>query len=469
MSFVQPAFLLFLPLVLVVYWGLGRRRWQNAWLLCTSAVFYGWVHPWFLGLLAFSTLLDFGVGLGMARWPARRRALLALSLAGNLGMLAAFKYWNFFLENVGAALGALGLHPGLPVLQVLLPVGISFYTFQTLSYTIDVARGRIQPKRDLLDYATFVAMFPQLVAGPVERAAHLLPQLEAPRRFDAAGLRAGLTLALWGAFQKVVIADSLAPYVDRAFSVREPSIALLAAGGVAFSLQILADFAGYTDIARGTARMMGFELRRNFDAPYAARTPAELWHRWHISFSTWIRDYLYIPLGGSRGPAWRVALVTLLTMLLAGLWHGASWNFVAWGAFHGLLLVTFRPFRPTAERALVRHPALGLVAIPVMYCLTCAGWVLFRQQDLGALAHALTHPAGSSPASQAVIAVALLGLSASAALPLLSAHALRRRLLPRLLASGWEPFWSPLLWAALAACLFLFAREAGRDFIYFRF
>jgi D-alanyl-lipoteichoic acid acyltransferase DltB (MBOAT superfamily) len=211
--------------------------------------------------------------------------------------------------------------------------------------------------------------------------------------------------------------------------------------------------------------MMGFELLRNFDAPYAARTPPELWRRWHMSFSTWIRDYLYLPLGGSRGPAWRVAAVTLITMLLAGLWHGASWNFVAWGAFHGLLLVAFRPFRGGVERALARHPHLGLLAVPAMYSLTCAGWVLFRQQDLAVVGRALLHPAGSVPAAQAVIAVALLGLSAAAAMPLLAARALRRRLV----ASGWEPFWSPLLWAALAACLFLFAREAGRDFIYFRF
>ncbi len=476
MSFVQSSFLAFFALVVVAYWGLGRlgsgRRGvvlQNAWLLLASAVFYGWVHPWFLLLLWGSTLLDYGVAQGMVRWPQARGRLLLLSLAGNLGLLATFKYLGFFTANVVAVLDALGLQHGVGVVELFLPVGISFYTFQTMGYSIDVYRGRVEPERDLLNYALYVGLFCQLVAGPVERAGDLLPQVRNPRRFELERLRSGLGLAVWGAVKKLCIADTIAPFVDRAFAVEHPSLLLLLTGGVAFSLQILADFSGYTDIARGTARMLGFELRANFLHPYLAANPRELWRRWHVSFSTWIRDYLYIPMGGSRGPWWRVTAVTAATMLLAGLWHGASWNFVAWGAFHAALLVGHRAWRRLVPGAASWPGWTRVPAVVAMYLTGCVGWLLFRQRELDVVGRAIAEPAGSEPGHQAVVAVALLGVTALCAAPLVLALIAQRTIGDRLAASPWRlPLQTTGLAVAVVAIWF-FARESGNDFIYFQF
>ena len=262
MTFVQFEFLVFFAMVLALYWRFRQRRMQNAILVVSSLMFYGWVHWWFVGLLIFSTLLDYYVGIAMVERPAKKRQLLTISMCGNLGLLAVFKYLDFFIENVGAVLTALGFAYSPASLGIFLPVGISFFTFQTMSYTFDIYRGKLEPRRDLLDYATFVTMFPQLVAGPVERARNLLPQVEKPRVFDHERFRSGLSLALWGALKKLLVADTVAMYVDKVFAMPEPSAPLIAAATLGFAIQILADFSGYTDIARGTARMMGLATSR---------------------------------------------------------------------------------------------------------------------------------------------------------------------------------------------------------------
>ncbi|MBN1337437.1 MAG: MBOAT family protein, partial [Deltaproteobacteria bacterium] len=290
MTFVQIEFVAFLAIVFTIYVLFRRFRAQNVVLLLASLVFYGWVHPWFLALLLFTATLDYLSGRAMARWPARKRWFLAASLTGDLGLLGYFKYADFFLENVRAGLDALGIPSAIGPIGVFLPVGISFYTFQSLSYIIDVYRGDTQPRRNLLDYFLFVAFFPQLVAGPILRADALLVQVERPRRITWEGFASGLSLALWGAFKKICVADVVADYVDKAFQLQAPNAALVAAATLGFGVQILADFSGYTDIARGVARMMGFELPLNFDHPYLAKSPSDFWRRWHISFSSWIRD-----------------------------------------------------------------------------------------------------------------------------------------------------------------------------------
>ncbi|HJN75961.1 MAG TPA: MBOAT family O-acyltransferase [Myxococcota bacterium] len=463
MSFVQWQFPVFFAAVLVVFWGVRHRRAQNAVLLSASLVFYGWVHPWFVLLILFSTFLDYGVGLAMGRHPDHKRWLLALSLTGNLGLLGVFKYFDFFLENVAA----LGL--GTPsTLGILLPVGISFFTFQTMSYTFDVYRGKVEPRRDLLDYATYVCMFPQLVAGPIERARDLLPQVESPRKLSGERFASGLTLALWGAVQKVVVADTVGLYADRVFAMEEPGGWLVHAATIGFAVQILADFSGYTDIARGTARMLGFELRRNFDNPYRATSPSDFWKRWHISLSSWIHEYVYVPFGGSRRGPMRTALATSGALLLSGLWHGAAWHFVIWGGYHAALLMLYRSLSRRVPAAVVASRFGRMSAVVSMFFFTCVGWLIFRETSLPALAGHLVRNPFAGSWEELVGAVVVLSISAGGGLVLLCGSE-GGRWLRRLWA---RPHLTPVvttLWGLAVFAIFLFSRDTARDFIYFRF
>jgi len=374
-------FIAFFVFTTALYWSLSHR-WQNLLLLVASYVFYGYVHPWFLILIGASTVIDYCAARGMEAWPRQRRWFLALSVASNFGMLGFFKYFNFFAENVAAALNGLGLSVNEPMLRVLLPVGISFYTFQAMSYTIDVYKGELRARRSLLDLAVFISFFPHLVAGPIQRASFLLPQVEGARRFVPERARSGFVLICWGFFKKLVIADNVGVIANKVFALADPTFYILWAGVFAFAIQIYADFSAYTDIARGTSRWLGFELTQNFDHPYLARSPADFWRRWNISLSTWFRDYVYIPLGGSRGsrPAW--IRNVLVTFLLSGFWHGASWNYVLWGFYHGVLLVLTRGRAPSTPRSL-RWRAVPQIA--GMFALTLVGWLLFRETELAAI------------------------------------------------------------------------------------
>lgn len=345
MLFNSFEFLAFLCIVLPVYFFLKHLRRQNYWLLAASYFFYGCWDWRFLSLIVISTLNDYfcAKGIDRAQTPARRRIFLWLSIGVNLGILGFFKYYGFFVGSLTDLLGVFHItfHPKL--LDVILPMGISFYTFQTMSYTIDVYQRKYPASHRFLDFALYVAFFPQLVAGPIERAHRLLHQIETPRCFSSTQFKEGCYLIYLGLFQKVFVADNLARIVNPVFAVNgDQNGALVLIAVYAFAFQIFCDFAGYTNIARGVAKLFGFELMLNFNLPYLAKNPQDFWRRWHISLSTWLRDYLYIPLGGSRLGPWRNLRNLVLVMALGGLWHGAAWTFVIWGLYHGLLLAGHR-------------------------------------------------------------------------------------------------------------------------------
>ena len=395
MLFNSPEFLLFLPIVFALYWFVVQRnlRAQNVLLVLASYVFYGWWDWRFLGLIALSTVVDYLVVLQIegAQEKRAKQQWLSLSMVVNLGLLCYFKYSNFFIESWVDAWAAAGVNMQISSLKVILPVGISFYTFQTLSYSIDVYRGNLKPTRSLINFAAFVSFFPQLVAGPIERATRLLPQIENRRTFKYEEGVAGLRLILWGMFKKVVVADTCAIYANDIFAnCTDYSGPTLMLGAVYFAFQIYGDFSGYSDIAIGTAKLFGIQLMTNFKTPYFARDIAEFWRRWHISLSTWFRDYLYIPLGGSRVGKWKSVRNVFVIFLVSGFWHGANWTFIAWGGIHAclfiplLLLGTNRRF---ATKTIAKNRWLPnvreLLGMAWTFTMVCIAWVFFRAESVG--------------------------------------------------------------------------------------
>ena len=395
MIFHSLDFVAFFLITLAAYWLLQQRA-QNVLLLVASYVFYGWVHPWWPVLLFATTFVDYWAARGMAGVPEpgppprglrvvgweRRKLWLWLSIVSNLGLLGFYKYFEFFVENVAAAGEAIGWPVPQIALRVILPAGISFYTFQSMSYTIDVYRGHAPARSRFVDVAAFVSFFPHLVAGPIMRATNLLPQFERERTFDPAAARDATLLVVWGLFKKLVIADNVGVIANKVFALESPEFFVLWAGVFAFAIQIYADFSAYTDIARGVAKWYGFDLIRNFERPYLATGPADFWRRWNISLSTWFRDYVYIPLGGSRHGRWRAAGNIVITFLVSGLWHGASWNYVLWGAYHGVLLLIGRWFAQAPSRKPQAPRALRVLG---MFILTCVGWLIFRETEIAQL------------------------------------------------------------------------------------
>jgi alginate O-acetyltransferase complex protein AlgI len=376
MLFNSTTFLIFFGIFLVAYFFVRNHLAARNWLiLVASYTFYGWWDVRFLGLLVGTSIVDFFVGkaLHQASGELKRKWILGLSMAANLSVLGVFKYYDFFAVSFSQLMENLGFHANLTTMRLILPVGISFYTFQSMSYAIDIYRRQLIPSRDPVAFLSYVAFFPQLVAGPIERARHLLPQFERILEINTSDVVEGLWLIIRGFFKKVVIADNLDPVVALVFNFTGQTSGPVAIfGALAFGLQIYGDFSGYSDIARGTARWLGFDLMVNFNRPYFARSIADFWRRWHISLSTWIRDYLYYPLGGNRCTPSRNVANVLVTMLLAGLWHGAAINFLLWGLWHGLALVIGRGlsrFGTILERT--------WMWVAVLY-----GWLLFRARDV---------------------------------------------------------------------------------------
>ena len=391
MSFCTSQFALFFLYVLALYTFLPKRA-SRLVLLSASYLFYGYWNWYLLGLIWISTVTAHYGALAIHREDddARRHRYVVATIVLNLGILGLFKYYNFFAGSLNDLLTTFGVKVSVHHLQLLLPVGISFYTFQAIGYVVDVYRRKAPAEPSLFNTALFVAFFPQLVAGPIERVTDLMPQLKAERRQSYEGLSAGLYLIFAGVFKKVFIADNLAFFTERVFDQTDPTVngTLVLLGLYAFAFQIYCDFSGYTDIARGVARCLGMTLSMNFNLPYFATSPQDLWRRWHITLSQWLRDYLYIPLGGSRGDRFFTGRNLFLTMLLGGLWHGAAWTFVAWGAFHGLILIVHREFRhhfPPKGSGVDDDLTLFQWGwrVVLMFHMTCISWLFFRANSIG--------------------------------------------------------------------------------------
>ena len=384
MIFNSLEFFTFYIIVFWLYWFVfqNSQKLQNVLLLIASYVFYAWWDWRFLSLILFSSLLDFAIGKLMAKAdsPTKRKYLLFGSLVSNLGLLGFFKYYNFFAKSFGEAMASLGFECSDITLHIVLPVGISFYTFQTLSYTIDIYRNKITPAKGIVSFLTFVSFFPQLVAGPIERAKHLLPQFEKPRSFSYTAARSGSGLILLGLFKKIVVADGLAQIVDVVYASPHDYTGLpLVIATFFFAFQIYCDFSGYSDIAIGTSRLLGFDLMTNFKQPYFSRSLTEFWRRWHISLSTWFRDYVYIPLGGNKIGSFLSYRNLFITFLISGLWHGANWTFVIWGALHGGVLIIEKALKNVLPKPSLIAQLGGVI---LTFTIVSAGWVFFRSDSL---------------------------------------------------------------------------------------
>jgi D-alanyl-lipoteichoic acid acyltransferase DltB (MBOAT superfamily) len=478
MLFNSIDFALFLPIVFLLYWFVTNRnlKLQNLLIVVASYVFYGWWDTRFLSLILFSTLVDYGVGVGLLKQEnlTKRKILLWISILVNLGFLGFFKYYNFFLDNFITAFTFFGMPIKAGMLNIILPVGISFYTFQTLSYSIDVYRRKLEPTKDFIAFAAFVSFFPQLVAGPIERATHLLPQFYKKREFNYTLAVDGLRQILWGLFKKIVIADNCAEYANMIFNNSDShSGSTLVLGALFFTFQIYGDFSGYSDIAIGTSRLFGFDLMRNFAFPYFSRDIAEFWRRWHISLSTWFRDYLYIPLGGSKGGMNMKIRNTFIIFIVSGFWHGANWTFIAWGFLNALyflpLLLTNNNRNNLEVVALGKLLPSGreFLSILLTFSLTVFAWIFFRADNI---THAFSYIKGIFTSSllsvPTILPFSLFGLLAFFMtvewVGRGEAYALEA------LGSRWK---RPLRWGFYYAIIFLIFFFMGKEqeFIYFQF
>lgn len=466
MSFHSFDFLVFFLAFLSIYWQLPHRA-QNVALALGSYFFYGYGEPYFVLLLLLSTAVDYRLALAIAAEPSSKRKLwLWASIALNLGLLAVFKYGNFAIENATALLQWIG-HPVSPTtLQIALPAGISFYTFQSLSYIVDVYRGRTAPCRSLRDYAVFVSFFPQLVAGPIERSEQLLPQIDRPRALTASQVTEGAFLIAWGLFQKLVLADNVAMVANQIFSIHAIDFWTLWTGVFAFGIQIYADFSGYSDVARGAAKLLGIELTRNFRHPYFSESPAEFWRRWHITLGQWFKDYVYRPLLRENASRSRRAWAYVVVFLASGLWHGASWNFVLWGAFHAVVMLVCLLVAPIAPRWFVAAERAKPLRIFSTFVVVNVGWLFFREHDVSQILRYLS----LSPLAPRWAPLPALGyfwlVIVASSLPLAAAALWESRSakpVPR------HPAWPLAYTIVFVVLLWLFAAADPSNFIYFQF
>jgi alginate O-acetyltransferase complex protein AlgI len=460
-------FILFFFVVYGLYLGLKKSyKVQNLILLVASYIFYGYWDWRFLLLLASSTLIDYFVGIEIGKAQGHRRKLfLLMSVFSNLGILLFFKYFNFFTESFVDLLNQVGVDASYTTLKIVLPVGISFYTFQTLSYSIDIYRGKLKATRSIPDFALFVSFFPQLVAGPIERAKHLLPQISSARKISVNQISTGLNLIIWGFFKKVFIADNIGLLVDHAFDNYTQFYGLdLLLYIFAFSIQIYCDFSAYSDIARGISKLMGFDLMLNFKLPFFAVNPSDFWNRWHISLSTWLRDYLYIPLGGNRGSHLKTYRNLFLTMLLGGLWHGASWNFIYWGLFHGIILIIYRLIESKYK---ISDSALkNLSKMLLMFLLTQLGWLIFRSESVHQIFYFIKSSAQLDASSHTLIRYLDVLFFVW---PLIVIQLIQRRTGDLNFISSLNPVVRTLIYFVLFVLMCFYGVRESTEFIYFQF
>ena len=467
MSFTSLTFWAFFAVLFIAYWLLRERRWQNGLLLLASYVFYGWLTPWYALLLGVSTLGDFALARRMRSHADKTKTCLTLSLILNLGVLAFFKYYNFFSEDLASTANALGIQGDFLFTRILLPAGLSFYTLKKLGYMIDVSRGTLEPTASLIDFALYVSFFPQVVAGPIDRPQKLLPQIEAARVWKAEYFYSAWHLILMGLFKKLVIANSVGTITDRIFHLEEPTMLLAVAGALGFTVQILADFSAYTDLSRGIAFLLGFETSENFKSPYLSFTPTDFWNRWHITLSFWLRDYVFFPirrflLGRQRQlPRW-LAQVTppLVTMLISGIWHGAGWTYFLWGGMYGILIVVYQAigmggnWKPGGKLQ-------AFFAWLVMFGFIVFGWLLFAAPSLDWLAKVFSNPIVGSLDQQAVTLLAL-SVTVVYSIPLIA-----KRLMDQSLKE--DSIVHSMYYAAVTAIILIYINSSTSDFIYFQF
>lgn len=466
MLFNSFAFAVFLAVVLAVYRLLRVPKLQNPFLLASSLFFYGFGGPWFVLLILLCAFTAYTAGIMVENNRENSRPALVLGALIPLAILFVFKYFDFFFETVDASLEAVGMPVSDVTLRLGLPIGISFFTFQAVGYVVDVHRGSVPAERNPIDFFLFVTFFPQLVAGPIERADHLLPQIKSPRRANDADLGGGVFLIVQGFAKKVLIADNIKPIVDTLFGLDGISGPLIIAALIGFTFQIYGDFSGYSDIARGVSRLMGFELLENFHRPYWARNPSDFWRRWHMTLSNWFRDYVYIALGGNRSGTARTLVNLLATMTLSGLWHGASANFVLWGAFHGVILIAHRLWR---ERKINRSTGAlpELFSRATMFAFTVYGWMLFRVTEWDTLTS--YHRSLVSDLTQGSLAMITL----VSMLPYIALAIIVDLVESRVLPTGYgEPkgryVLAPYI-GALVVLIAIYGADSGGEFIYFKF
>jgi len=477
MLFDTPVYIVFLTLIVIAYWRFGWRQ-QNVLLLIASYFFYGWWDWRFLSLILTSTVVDFFCAKYIARSEENKKRLLLLtiSVALNLGFLGFFKYFDFFVQSLHDSAAVLGLSLPVPLLRIILPPGISFYTFQELAYIVDVYKRKMEPAESLIDYALFITLFPHLIAGPIQRPSHLLPQVQAPRWFDSARFFDGIMLIVSGLFRKAVVADNCALLANAAFSGKlgEPNLAVVLIGTYAFAWQIYGDFSGYSDIARGSAQLLGFHFMINFRQPYLARSIQDFWRRWHISLSTWLRDYLYIPLGGNRHGEPQTYRNLMITMLLGGLWHGANWTFVIWGAIHGGWLAIERMFHRFMGQTEGNEPdtaasllsATAWVQRIFVFHLVCLTWIFFRAQSIGEAFHFLRGVTTWVWLPEYAVAAKFLALFA---IPLFMLDLLLEARREEYAFATFPELGRAAAAVAFVACIILFAATEVSAFIYFQF
>lgn len=473
MIFTSTEYILFATAVVFLHW-LLPLKWRNYLLLAASLFFCGYIHLGFLIPLLGSVVISYSAGRLIQARPQHAKWLLSLAILVHILTLVIFKYYGFFAENIVLLARTLSWDISLPTLNIILPIGISFYTLTQIGYLVDVFRNKQSACTNFVSYALFVCLFPHLVSGPISRGRQLLPQIEGRRHITPQSFERGISLIVWGYFQKLVIADNLAVLANKVFATAHPPFPMLWAAVLAYTVQIFADFSGYTDVARGTGLLFGFELPRNFDHPYLSRSPIEFWRRWHMTLSFWLRDYVYIPLGGSRVGNVRTYLNILVTFAVSGLWHGAGWNYVAWGVYWGMLVGANRLTRQTLNQGRWSDASiLRYGSIVGTFLLTMIGWLIFRETSWPYVVRYFALSPLDAPLMAYQVAVYQVLVVLFFAMPLVGQFIFQRKVLPWILSSPHERVLESALRAAVSAVLLLgivsLSSTVGSDFIYFQF
>ena len=465
MSFTSYDFLLFYLIVFALYWIVREHRWQNLLLLAASYYFYGSLQIWYAALLGLTTLADFALSRGMATQPERKRLFFWLSLLLNLGMLAFFKYYGFFSDDVANFLSTLGIQSDKFLTNILLPAGLSFFTLKKLGYILDVSHKTLRPTHSFIDFALYVSFFPQIISGPIDRPQNLLPQIETQRTWAIENLTQAIPLLVIGFFKKLVIANSIQILVDRVFGFSQPSGLLLFIGALGYTLQILADFSAYTDLSRGFARLLGFQTPENFRMPYLSHTPTDFWNRWHITLSNWLRDYVFFPIRRvlmryKLNETLAMSIPPIATMLISGIWHGAGLNFIVWGIYYGVLIAIYQLFGIQGNWK-PRNKPTALFAWLVMFTFIVFGWMIFRAPSLPWMFNSLLHTNFIPQKNELILAIITLTATLVYTIPLMLNDWLETH--------AKETWFQAAYYAVAFTLIVIYINSTNSDFIYFQF